>query len=74
MISEKEIHEMPLDQKFRVMEAIWEDIRRSGADFASPKWHGEELAKTQQRRNAGLEDPMDWDVAKEKLRKRENES
>ena len=74
MISEKEIHEMPLDQKFRVMEIIWEDIRRSGADFASPEWHGEELAKTERHRGAGLEDPIDWDVAKEKLRKRENES
>jgi hypothetical protein len=74
MISEKEIHEMPLDQKVRVMEAIWEDIRRSGADFPSPVWHGEELAKTERRRKAGLEEPMDWDIAKEKLRKRENES
>lgn len=45
MISKKEIHEMPLDQKFRVMEAIWQDIRRSGADFASPEWHGEKLRK-----------------------------
>jgi len=64
MISDKEIHEMPLDQKFRVMEAIWDDIRRSGADFPSPEWHGAELAKTERRRVAGLEEPMDWDVAK----------
>lgn len=65
---------MPLDQKFRVMEAIWEDIRKYGVNYPSPKWHGEELVKTEQRRDAGLEEPMDWEVAKEKLRKRKNES
>ncbi len=39
------------------------------AAFVSPAWHGEALKETEQRMAAGLEKMIDWDKAKEMLRK-----
>ncbi len=73
MITEKEIKEMPVDQKLRLIEALWEDIGRHENDYESPEWHGEVLKVTEQRKKAGKEESLDWETAKEKLRKREDE-
>ena len=73
MITDKEIHEMSLDQKLRVMETIWEDIRQSEGEIPSPDWHREELEETERRRKEGLEEPIDWERAKEQLRRRDDE-
>lgn len=56
MISEKEIKEMPMDQKLRLMEAIWTEISRTADDYPSPDWHKEELGETEKRRSSGLAD------------------
>ena len=64
MISEMEIRKMPLSQKIRLMEMIWDDLRRESEDFESPDWHRIELEATEARRKAGLEEPVDWDEAK----------
>lgn len=67
MISEMEIREMPLSQKLRLMEIIWDDLQRGSEVYESPDWHRMELEATESRRKAGLEEPMDWDEAKKKL-------
>jgi hypothetical protein len=67
MISEAEVKQMPLQDKLRLMEIIWDDLHRAPRTFESPEWHREELAATEARRKAGLEEPMDWDEAKQKL-------
>ena len=66
MISETEIRKMPLNQKIKLMEMIWDDLRRESEAFESPDWHRIELEATEARRKAGLEEPMDWDEAKKK--------
>lgn len=73
MITEKEIKEMPMDQKLRLIEALWDDIGRHDQDYDSPRWHQEALESTEERRRAGLEEPIDWEAAKERLGKREDE-
>lgn len=73
MITEKEIREMPIDQKLRLMEAIWTEISRTSDDYVSPDWHGEELQETEKRRASGIEVAIDWETAKEKLRSRDDE-
>ena len=73
MITEKEIREMPMAQKLRLMEAIWTEISRTSDDYASPDWHGEELRETEKRRASGAEVAIDWETAKEKLRNRDDE-
>jgi hypothetical protein len=67
MISETEVKEMPLSQKLRLMEIIWDDLHKESEAYESPDWHRKELEATASRRKAGLEEPMDWDEAKKKL-------
>lgn len=67
MISETELKEMPLNQKLRLMEILWDDLHREPEAYESPEWHRIELEETESRRKAGLEKPMDWDEAKKKL-------
>ena len=51
------------------IEAIWEELLRSEEDIESPAWHLEALKETEKRVAAGLEEPIDWEQAKEKLRR-----
>ena len=66
---------LPLDQmttaeKLRALEALWDDLSRHEKGLDSPPWHGEALRETERRVAAGEEKPMDWEVAKDELRKR----
>ena len=58
---------MTLDQKLRVMEMIWDDLRKDPEQYESPDWHRAELEATEERRKAGLEAPIDLDEAKRRL-------
>ena len=73
MITEREIKEMPIDQKLRLMEAIWTDISRTSDSYDSPDWHRQELEETESRRSCGEESLIDWEAAKIKLRNREHD-
>ena len=68
MITNQEIQEMPLSEKLRVMEVIWDDLCRSSDNFKSPAWHREILEETKKRVVSGQEEMMDWEEAKESLR------
>lgn len=67
MITESEIKSLPMSEKMRVMEWLWSDLSQDEDSFESPQWHRTELEKTEARRQAGLEEPMDWDEAKRRL-------
>ena len=51
------------------IEAIWGDLLTSSEQIHSPSWHLEALKETEARVAADLEEPMDWEQAKAKLRK-----
>lgn len=53
MITDNEIKEMSIDQKLRLMEAIWTEISRTSDSYESPDWHREELEETEKRRASG---------------------
>ena len=72
MITKEQIKEMPLDQKLRLMEDLWDDIRSHGDELESPDWHREELEATQKRYEAGLEKPIPWEEAKRQLLDRDD--
>jgi hypothetical protein len=64
---------LPLDQmstadKLQVMEELRADLTRNEKDFQSPAWHLEALNQREERLQAGLETPIDWDTAKKELR------
>jgi hypothetical protein len=74
MITDKEIKEMPIDQKLRLMETIWTEISRSADEYTSPDWHKDELQETENRLSSGTETSIDWETAKNKLRNRKDET
>lgn len=50
------------------LEALWEDLARNENEFASPAWHQEELAATEERVKSGTEQFVEWEQAKKTLR------
>ena len=64
-----EIQQMSWEEKLRTLEELWEAITREGDRYESPAWHQETLNETQQRAEAGSEEPVDWATAKRELRK-----
>ena len=57
-------------EKLMALEALWDDLSRNDEMLESPAWHAEELAATEARVNAGEEQFMDWELAKQELRGR----
>jgi Putative addiction module component len=64
------IQKMSREEKLRAMEELWESLSADGAQLPSPTWHGDALRETQQRYEAGKEQPVDWASAKRELRDR----
>ena len=64
------IQQMSWEEKLRAMEELWESLSREPGRLESPPWHGDALRETEQRYEAGLEEAIDWAVAKQELRQR----
>ena len=64
------LDEMTLDEKLRLMEAIWENLSRNPDDVPSPDWHGEVLRETLRQLDAGETDFIPWEEAKANLQRR----
>ena len=60
---------MSWEEKLRALDELWDAITREGDRYESAAWHEQELKKTQQRHEAGAEEPIDWTRAKRDLRK-----
>jgi hypothetical protein len=65
------LDKMTREEKLAAMELIWQDLIRDPNAVESPAWHEEELRKTRERVDAGLETFVDWESAKKELRRRE---
>jgi len=70
MISTLQISQMSREEKLRVLEAIWAELSRDDVQVESPTWHEEVLKETEARVVAGRERIVDWQAAKQELRKR----
>jgi len=69
-MSISELRKLPREEKLKIIEALWEDIAGDEEAFESPAWHAEELRRTEADLAAGKIEVLDWDDAKERLRKR----
>jgi len=56
--------------KLRTMEAIWVDLTVDDRDFKSPGWHAAALAETEQLVKQGKARFLDWEDAKEMIRRK----
>ncbi|HMO66735.1 MAG TPA: addiction module protein, partial [Verrucomicrobiota bacterium] len=60
------LEHMSVEEKLRAMDALWADLSRVEVAYESPPWHGEVLRE----RAAASEACLDWEAAKEELRRR----
>jgi hypothetical protein len=58
---------MSWEEKLRAMEELWESLSRDESRLEFPAWHGDALRETEQRYEAGQEQPVDWAIAKQEL-------
>jgi hypothetical protein len=56
-------------EKLKLMESLWEALSQPDGAFESPAWHAEELKATERRLREGKEELLDWEEAKNSLRK-----
>jgi len=64
------LKKMSRADKLRTMEELWIDLTRDQSKYASPSWHFEELAKTEQAIDSGHMKFVDWEKAKQSIRRR----
>ena len=64
------VQQMSRGEKIKVMETLSEQLGRPDESLASPAWHAQALAETEQRLAEGKEQVMDWESAKKELRRR----
>ncbi|MAS94827.1 MAG: addiction module component CHP02574 family protein [Verrucomicrobiales bacterium] len=51
MISPSDLLELPLDERLKCMEVLWDSLREAEPD--SPGWHGEVLAERRAKIESG---------------------
>ena len=63
----EQIHQMSLQEKILVMEAIWEDICREEGQLEVPQWHKDLLDERERRVAEGKARFIDWEEAKKQI-------
>ncbi len=64
------LKDMTLQEKLDAMESLWEDLVRTPEAIESPAWHKEVLDKRLRKLQEGESQFIDWETAKEALRKK----
>ena len=59
-----EIKGLPIEQKLRMMETLWEDLRERFERFEIPERHKKLLDERRERVRAGQAQLLDWDSVK----------
>jgi hypothetical protein len=64
------LEQMTTEEKLIAMEELWTDLTRNQQEFKSPDWHESILKERDETVRDGLEQPIEWDEAKDELRRR----
>lgn len=67
MIRLEQIRQLPLREKLRLMEVIWDDISRAEQDLEVPQWHKEMLDERERLLAEGKAQFVDWDEARRQI-------
>lgn len=62
---------LPKQEKFQLMEALWDDLSDDPDNLPSPSWHRTALLETERRVAASQEVAIDWEDAKRLLQGRQ---
>nr|MBI3614637.1 addiction module protein [Nitrospirota bacterium] len=63
------LKDMTVQEKLAAMESLWEDLSRTPEAIESPAWHKEVLEERLRLLAEGKTQFIDWETAKEALRK-----
>ena len=63
---------MTLEEMLAAMESLWEDLARAPETIESPAWHKEVLDDRRQRAENGKARFTEWENAKAKIRKKQD--
>jgi len=69
MISESDVKRMPLNQKLRIMEMIWDDLSSNEDSVDSPAWHKDILQEREKGLETGEMTASSWEEAKERIKR-----
>jgi hypothetical protein len=64
------LHELSVEEKLQLMEAIWVDLSGEPDRVESPGWHQKVLEETERKVAAGEAGFTDWETAKRSIRDR----
>ncbi|MFO7845107.1 MAG: addiction module protein [Balneolaceae bacterium] len=65
-----DIEKLSREEKLQLMHELWENLVKDEKQIESPEWHKGVLRETEERVNSERERLMNWQDAKEELRKR----
>ena len=63
------LDEMSIEEKIKTMEEIWDDLVSHANSVSSPDWHKDILEDREKKLKEGVEEVIDWNVAKNSLKK-----
>ena len=64
------LDQMTTEEKLAAMDELWASLTANQREFESPPWHENVLREREERSKKGLEAPIDWEEAKDELRRR----
>lgn len=62
-----QLDKMTIEEKIRIMEAIWDDLSKRAENIHSPSWHEEILTERESRIEKGNEKFIEWERAKKQI-------
>jgi hypothetical protein len=63
------IEKMSIEEKIQTMESIWEDLCKTADKIISPSWHEKVLHNREESLKKGEAEYIDWNIAKENIKK-----
>lgn len=63
-----DVAELPLAEKLKLMESLWDSLCAQTNGDVAPEWHGAVLAERLRRLDSGEETLTPWAQAKERIR------
>lgn len=68
MIAAADLRDLPLHEKLRLMEALWDGIAPQEAELDVPQWHKDLLDERERLIGEGKATFIDWETAKKQIK------
>lgn len=69
MTHQPRLSELTIEEKLRMMEALWDELSRNADHLVPPAWHGQQLEGREAAIQRGDEHFEAWEEAREQIEK-----